>query len=97
MYNEKTINDTLNLRSALNLKIKVLQEQVQECEDFIKDLMDKDGLEEIITDMYKVTYAEVVSNRFNKALFIKKYGEDAFNQVSKPSSSKPFHVYPIKK
>jgi len=93
----KKFNTLLNERSVLNSKIKELEEQVKERENTIKEFMEYNGLEEYSSELYKVTYVEVISNLFDKSKFIKQYGEDIYKQYTKESSKTPFHVYPIKK
>lgn len=91
------INNNLNTRSQLLAKIDELKRQVALMEDEIKDYMDSENLEYVQTDLYKVYFEEQVATRFDKAKFIKKYGEDKYIEVTKQTSSKPFKVYPIKK
>ena len=93
----RKINENLNTRSQLLAKIDELKRQVALMEDEIKDYMDSENLEFVQTDLYKVYFEEQVATRFDKAKFIKKYGEDKFLEVSKQTTSKPFKVYPIKK
>lgn len=95
--NNNKINDNLTKRSQLLNKIDELKEQVALMEDEIKDYMDSENLDSIKTDLFNVYFEEQVATRFDKAKFVKLYGEDKFLEVSKQTTSKPFRVYPIKK
>lgn len=95
--NNERINENLNKRSKLLTKIDELKQQVALMEDEIKDYMDSENLDTIQTDLFNVYFEEQVATRFDKAKFVKLYGEDKFIEVSKQTTSKPFRVYPIKK
>lgn len=95
--NNKQINENLTKRSQLLTKIDELKQQVSLMEDEIKDYMDKENLDYVQTDLFKVYFEEQISTRFDKDKFFKIYGEDKYIEVTKQTSSKPFKVYPIKK
>lgn len=72
--NELTIiNNYINELKALEAQIKELEAECEATKDLIKEAMSLEGLDEIQTDNYKVTYRAVVSNRFDSTSFKKQH------------------------
>ncbi len=63
----------------------------EELENELKELMQTEGIEELIGDEHKATYKEVVSNRFDSKAFKAAGHEDLYKEFTKPSSSMRFN------
>ena len=79
--NELTIlNNYIMELKALEAQIKELEAECEATKDLIKEAMSLEGLDEIHTGGYKVTYRNVISNRFDSTSFKKSHADlyDAF-------------------
>lgn len=66
-----------------------LESLIEVLKDEIKNAMGSDEL--LIAGPFKVTYGEVVSNRFDSKTFKADY-PDLYKQYTKPSKTRPFKV-----
>lgn len=72
---EKTLLDYLNELTVIRAQIKELQGEEEAYTDLIKEEMTANGEDELLVGDYKLTYREVVSNRFDSTTFKKSYSD----------------------
>lgn len=87
----KTINEkVVELRNFEN-EIKQMQEIVDSLKDELKNEMTARGVDELDTGTFKLTFKEVVSNRFDSKAF-QKDNEIIYKAYLKESVSKRFTI-----
>ena len=87
----KTINEKIvDIRNFEN-EIKQMQEIVDSLKDELKNEMVNRGIDELDTGTFKLTYKEVVSNRFDTKAF-QKDNEVIYKAYLKESFSKRFTI-----
>lgn len=87
----KTINDKIvEIRNFEN-EIKQMQEIVDSLKDELKNEMTARGVDELDTGTFKMSYKEVVSNRFDSKAF-QKDNEVIYKAYLKESVSKRFTI-----
>lgn len=87
----KTINEKIvELRNFEN-EIKQMQEVVDSLKDELKNEMTARGVDELDTGTFKMSYKEVVSNRFDSKAF-QKDNEVIYKAYLKESVSKRFTI-----
>ena len=87
----KTINEKIvELRNFEN-EIKQMQEFVDSLKDELKNEMTARGVDELDTGTFKMSYKEVVSNRFDSKAF-QKDNEVIYKAYLKESVSKRFTI-----
>ena len=87
----KTINEkVVELRNFEN-EIKQMQEVVDSLKDELKNEMTSRGVDELDTGTFKMSYKEVVSNRFDSKAF-QKDNEIIYKAYLKESVSKRFTI-----
>ena len=87
----KTINEkVVELRNFEN-EIKQMQEVVDSLKDELKNEMTARGVDELDTGTFKMSYKEVVSNRFDSKAF-QKDNEVIYKAYLKESVSKRFTI-----
>lgn len=84
---------TAKVRELKELKAMAeeLAAEITAIEDEIKALMDEQGTEEMIVDMFKVRYSTVTSSRFDTTAF-KKTHADLYGQYTKQTTSRRFSI-----
>lgn len=87
----KTINEKIvDIRNFEN-EIKQMQEVVDSLKDELKNEMTARGVDELDTGTFKMSYKEVVSNRFDSKAF-QKDNEVIYKAYLKESVSKRFTI-----
>ncbi len=87
----KTINEkVVELRNFEN-EIKQMQEIVDSLKDELKNEMTARGVDELDTGTFKMSYKDVVSNRFDSKAF-QKDNEIIYKAYLKESVSKRFTI-----
>lgn len=87
----KTINEKIvEIRNFEN-EIKQMQEVVDSLKDELKNEMTSRGVDELDTGTFKMSYKEVVSNRFDSKAF-QKDNEIIYKAYLKESVSKRFTI-----
>lgn len=87
----KTINEKIvEIRNFEN-EIKQMQEVVDSLKDELKNEMTARGVDELDTGTFKMSYKEVVSNRFDSKSF-QKDNEIIYKAYLKESVSKRFTI-----
>ena len=87
----KTINEKIvELRNVEN-EIKQMQGVVDSLKDGLKNEMTARGVDELDTETFKMSYKEVVSNRFDSKAF-QKDNEVIYKAYLKESVSKRFTI-----
>ena len=87
----KTINEKIvEIRNFEN-EIKQMQEVVDSLKDELKNEMTSRGVDELDTGTFKMSYKEVVSNRFDSKAF-QKDKEIIYKAYLKESVSKRFTI-----
>ena len=87
----KTINEKIvELRNFEN-EIKQMQEVVDSLKDELKNEMTARGVDELDTGTFKMSYKDVVSNRFDSKAF-QKDNEIIYKAYLKESVSKRFTI-----
>ena len=87
----KTINEKIvEIRNFEN-EIKQMQEIVDSLKDELKNEMTARGVDELDTGTFKLTFKEVVSNRFDSKAF-QKDNEIIYKAYLKESVSKRFTI-----
>ena len=87
----KTINEKIvDIRNFEN-EIKQMQEVVDSLKDELKNEMTARGVDELDTGTFKMSYKEVVSNRFDSKTF-QKDNEVIYKAYLKESVSKRFTI-----
>ena len=87
----KTINEKIvEIRNFEN-EIKQMQEVVDSLKDELKNEMTARGVDELDTGTFKMSYKEVVSNRFDSKSF-QKDNEVIYKAYLKESVSKRFTI-----
>lgn len=87
---KRNINDVLNDLQDLLMMKKDLDEEIKKMESQVKEYMTKANMETLFGDKdQKVTYSEVISNRFNLSQFRKEYS-NLYAQFQKPVRSFKF-------
>ena len=87
----KTINEKIvEIRNFEN-EIKQMQEVVDSLKDELKNEMTARGVDELDTGTFKLTFKEVVSNRFDSKAF-QKDNEIIYKAYLKESVSKRFTI-----
>lgn len=84
---------TAKVRELKELKAMAeeLAAEITAIEDEIKALMDEQGTEELLVDMFKVRYSTVTSSRFDTTAF-KKTHADLYGQYTKQTTSRRFSI-----
>ena len=83
----KIFNEYLNNLKEVEAQIKVLQDEADANKDLIKETMSVQGEEELHVGDYKISYKEVLFNRFDSTNFKKSYGE-LYKQFTKTTTYK---------
>lgn len=78
----KEIKEYQDMQAQLKSEIEALKEQAIE---YMNDL----GVDEVVTDEGKVTYREVISNRFDSTTFKKQFA-DLYKSYCKATSNMRF-------
>ena len=87
----KTINEKIvEIRNFEN-EIKQMQEVVDSLKDELKNEMTASGVDELDTGTFKMSYKDVVSNRFDSKAF-QKDNEIIYKAYLKESVSKRFTI-----
>ena len=87
----KTINEKIvDIRNFEN-EIKQMQEVVDSLKDELKNEMTARGVDELDTGTFKMSYKDVVSNRFDSKAF-QKDNEVIYKAYLKESVSKRFTI-----
>ena len=87
---KKNIKDVLNDLQDLLMMKKDLDEEIKKMESQVKEYMTQAHMETLFGEKdQKVTYSEVISNRFNLSQFRKEYGT-LYAQFQKPVRSFKF-------
>lgn len=87
MSTTNTFREFLTTLKAIEAQIKELQDEAEAIKDLIKEEMTTAATDEIIVDDFKITYRDVISNRFDSTTFKKTYG-DLYKQFTKQTSYK---------
>jgi len=84
---------TAKLRELKELKAMAseLEVEITAIEDELKNEMASRGVDEMIVDVFKVTWKTVTSHRFDSTAF-KKANADLYNLFTKETTSKRFVV-----
>lgn len=75
----------------LKIMLDELTAEITSLEDELKAEMTATGTEEIITDLFKIRYTTVTSNRFDTKAFKATHFE-LYQQYTKPTTSKRFSI-----
>lgn len=75
----------------LKIMLDELTAEITSLEDELKAEMTATGTEEIITDLFKIRYTTVTSNRFDTKAFKATHSE-LYQQYTKPTTSKRFSI-----
>lgn len=75
----------------LKIMLDELTAEITSLEDELKAEMTATGTEEIITDIFKIRYTTVTSNRFDTKAFKATHSE-LYQQYTKPTTSKRFSI-----
>ena len=75
----------------LKMMAKELEEEISTIEDEIKAEMTARDTSEIMLDMFKISWKEVVFNRFDSKAFKATHAE-LYSQYTKPVTTKRFSV-----
>lgn len=75
----------------LKIMLDELTAEITSLEDELKAEMTATGTEEIITDIFKIRYTTVTSNRFDTKAFKATHAE-LYQQYTKPTTSKRFSI-----
>lgn len=75
----------------LKMMVEELEAEISTIEDEIKAEMTARETNEIILDMFKISWKEVVSNRFDSKSFKATHGE-LYSQYTKQTTAKRFLV-----
>lgn len=75
----------------LKIMLDELTAEITSLEDELKAEMTATGTEEIITDIFKIRYTTVTSNRFGTKAFKATHSE-LYQQYTKPTTSKRFSI-----
>lgn len=75
----------------LQAMIEELETKAEELKKSITSVMEERQIEELKTDVFKVRYITVISNRFNTVEF-KKTNEELYNQFLKENVTKRFTI-----
>jgi len=85
MSNTNTFIEFINSLKAIEAQIKELQDEADAIKDCIKSELTEAGLDEMYAGDYKITYREVISNRFDSTNFKKAYAE-LYKQFTKTTN-----------
>lgn len=85
MSNTNTFVEFINTLKTIEAQIKELQDEADAIKDCIKGELEAAGVDETIVGDYKITYREVVSNRFDSTTFKKAYAE-LYKQFTKTTN-----------
>lgn len=66
-----------------------LKQEIEALKAEAIEYMEEKGVDEVLTDAGKITYREVISNRFDSTSFKKKFAE-LYTQFTKKTSSMRF-------
>ena len=87
---KKNIKDVLNDLEDLIMMKSDLDAEIKKMESQVKEYMAQEQMDVLYGDKdQKVTYREIISNRFNTTLFKKEYGE-LYAQFQRPVRSFKF-------
>lgn len=86
------VRKKLEKREELLAEIARLEEEVKECEGYVKKTMEDAGITEEYFGDFKVGWKEVISERFDSTAF-KKANLALYEAFRVPKSSKRFTVY----
>lgn len=89
--NAKSLEKDLDRRAKLKKEFKKLKSEIDALEGSLKSMMLTEGLDELDIGTYKITYKDVISNKFDLDTF-KVENEDAYNAYLKPSTCKRLYV-----
>lgn len=89
MCTKATLVKKMDRLAELRRMIDELGFEKDEIETFLKDEMTKRGVSELTAGSHKVTWNEVVSNRFDTTKF-KKDNPGIYEMYIKPSTSRRF-------
>lgn len=87
----KEITAKVKKIKALQLKADELSSEIESLKDEIKAEMTVQGVEELTAGVFKVSYKDVTSNRFDTNAF-KKLHEDIYKLFIKATTSKRFTI-----
>ncbi len=88
---EKNLQNKVKELRELQRMAEELAAEISGIQDEIKAEMLTRGADEVITGEYKISWKEVISNRFDSKAFKEKYS-DLYNQFTKTSTSKRFTI-----
>lgn len=87
----KTIEKNVKKLKELQAESEKLQKQITAVQDKLKAEMLERNTAELETDLFKIRYTDVITNRFDTTAFKKCYS-DLYNQFIKSSTAKRFSV-----
>lgn len=88
--------DIDNIRNLIKLKnnLKNLENEIKNIEDEIKEDMSAQDISEMIIDVFKIKYIDVVSKRLDTTL-LKNENKAIYDRYTKETTSKRFTITTI--
>lgn len=89
----KTIEDIANIIKEIKefeAMKKALVEEMDKLKDECIEYMEAQGVDEVVTDEGKVTYREVISNRFDSTAFKKSEWAELYKMYTKQTTNMRF-------
>ncbi len=87
----KDLTSKVKELKELKMMVEELEAEISTIEDEIKAEMTARETNELMLDMFKISWKEVVSNRFDSKAF-KATHEELYKQYTKPVATKRFLV-----
>lgn len=80
----RAIDNRLRKLQVLEEQAKLIESQINEVKEELKKLMESEGVDEIITSNFQMSYKVVSSQKFNSSLFQKAHPQlyDSFKRES---------------
>ena len=79
-----------NLKELMMMKAE-LEAEIEAAQDVVKAEMTAQGVEEMILDVFKVRWTNVVSNRFDTTVF-RQANADLYSRYCKETASRRFSI-----
>ena len=83
----KNVFDLLEMKDLM----ESVKEEIEKIESTIKAEMTERGITELLVDEHKITYSEVISQRFNSTAFKKDF-LDIYKEYTKPVTTMRFSI-----
>lgn len=87
----KDLSSKVKELKELKIMMEELDAEITTIEDEIKAEMTARGTDELLLDMFKISWKAVTSNRFDSKAFNATH-EELYSQYTKPTTSKRFLV-----